>query len=161
MPEQVKCVLHNIKKGKSFGRWDVYNVAVTDERCIFALATAEMAKEAVRLINEQGKAEGKGFFSRWGDQLKTSLTYGEKYRNMAPDDILRENSTNFALAHSDIKKIQFKQKHTIEDKDALLRRILGEVTFETNKGKYSFESDGFPVNDIADMKQVLGDKVSS
>ncbi len=161
MPEQVRCILHNLKKPKSFGRWDLYNVAVTDERCIFALLTADMLKEATRLANEQGKVEGKGFFSRWGDQMKVSLFYGEKYRNIAPDDILRENSGNFTLANSDIKKVKFKQKHSIEDKDAILRRILGEITFETNKGKYSFESDGFPVNDIADMKQVLGDKVSS
>lgn len=161
MPEQVLSIVHNLKKGKSFGRWDVYNVAVTDQRCIFALVTGDMAKEAVRLANEQGKAEGKGFFDRWGDQIKISLFYGEKYRTWAPENILSENSANFAIAHSELLKVQFKQKHSIQDKGALIRRILGEVNFETTRGKYTFESDGFPENDIADMRRYLGDRVKS
>ena len=46
MSEQIKCVLHNIKKAKMFGQWDDYNVAVTDTRCIFAKLTGDLLKKA-------------------------------------------------------------------------------------------------------------------
>jgi hypothetical protein len=159
MTEQVLCVLHNVKKSKMLGRWDTYNVAVTSQRCIFAKLTAEMLKQAAADANKAGKEEGKGFFARWGDQLAASLTFGSRYLNMAPDDILKENPDNFSFAHEEIKAVKFREKHKLADKGSIIRRVYGEVTFDTTRGKTEYQMDGIPKDDIAAMKQVLGGKV--
>lgn len=160
MTEEIKCILHNIKKAKSFGRWDAFNVAITIDRCIFAQLTSEMLQKAANEANQQGKEAGKGFLSRWGDQMSATLKYGDRYLTMDPEAILRENSDNFALDNRSIKSIAFKQKHNIQDKDSLVRRIYGEVTFDTDKGKTTYQIDGMPLDDIAAMKMILGSIVS-
>ena len=159
MPEQVKYVLHNINKPKKFGTWDTCNVAVTDTRCIFAKLTSDLLKKAAAEANQKGKEEGKGFFSRWGDQMSATSKYGDRYLNMSADDVLKENPDNFAIDHTEIKAISFKQKQSVEDADKVIRRIYGEVTFDTNRGKTTYQMGGMPVNDIAAMRAVLGDKV--
>lgn len=159
MPEQVRCVLHNIKKPRMFGAPDTYNVAATDSRCIFARLTNDMLKKAAAEANRKGKEEGKGFFSRWGDQMAATLKYGDRYLAMPPEEIMKENRDNFAVDHRDIKSISFREKHTIEDANKILRRIYGEVTFDTVRGKTTYQLDGMPVADIAAMRSVLGDRV--
>jgi hypothetical protein len=159
MPEQVKCVLHNIKKTKMFGAGDAYNVAVTDSRCIFARLTADLLKKAALEANEKGKEEGKGFLGRWGDQIMATLTYGDRYLNMSADAVMQENKENFAINFTDIKGVSFKEKSRIKQPGQILVRIFGEVTFETNQGKNTYTIDSMPVDDIAAMKAVIGDKV--
>ncbi len=160
MSEHVVCVLHNVKKSKFLGRWDTFNVAVTGERCLFARLTSEMAKKAVEEANKQGKAEGKGFMARWGEQLQASLSYGNRYLGMAPDDILKENADNFALSNGDIERIEFREVRKKTDRGQSVRRVYGEVTFKTRSGKAAYELDGYPVDDIAALKTVFGDKVA-
>lgn len=157
--EQVRCVLRNIKKPKMFGAPDTYNVAVTDSRCIFARLTADMLKKAAAEANRQGKEEGKGFLSRWGDQMAATLKYGDRYLAMAPEDILKEDRGNFAIDHRDIKSISFHEKRRVEDAGKIIRRIYGEVTFDTTRGRTTYQVDGMPVDEITAMRAVLGDKV--
>ena len=159
MPEQVKCVLHNIKKSKMFGSWDAFNVAVTDSRCIFAKLTADLLKKAAAEANEAGKAEGKGFLGRWGDQMSATMGYGNRYMNYTPDQVLQETKDNFAINFTDIKSIDFKEKRRIQDAGKIIHRIYGEVTFDTARGKMVYMIDGMPVDDIAAMKVVIGGKV--
>jgi hypothetical protein len=158
MPETVKCVLHNIKKTKMFGTPETYNVAVTENRCIFAGLTADLLKKAAAEANEKGKEDGKGFLGRWGDQIAATMIYGDRYLNMAPDDVIRENPKNFSIGLNDIKSISFREKQRVQDK-SLLKRIYGEVTFDTNQGKTVYQIDGMPVDDISAMRVVLGEKV--
>lgn len=158
MLETIKCILHNIRKAKMFGTPETYNVAVTESRCIFAGLTADLLKKAAADANEKGKDEGKGFLGRWGDQIAATLTYGDRYLNMSPDDVMRENPKNFSINLNDIKNISFNEKTRVQDK-AMLKRIYGEVTFDTNQGKTTYQIDGMPVDDIAAMRGLLGNKV--
>ncbi len=157
--EQVRCVLHNIKKPKMLGAPDTYNVAVTDSRCLFARLTNDMLKKAAAEASQKGKEEGKGFLSRWGDQIAATLKYGDRYLAVSPEDILKENRDNFAIDHRDIKSISFHEKRRAEEAGKIIRRIYGEVTFETTRGRTTYQVDGMPVDDIASMRKVLGDKV--
>ncbi len=161
MSEQVRCVLHNIKKTKFLGRWDTYNVAVTEQRCIFAKLTNDMLKNAVTEASAQGKAEGKGFLARWGDQLQASLSYGNRYLSLAPDDILKENPDNFAVANEDVEAVCFREVRQKRPGQGgrVIQRVYGEVTFKTGKGKTEYALDTVPVDDIAALRKVLGDKV--
>jgi hypothetical protein len=159
MAEQVKCVLHNIKKSKMFGTPEAFNVAVTDSRCIFARLTADLLKKAAAEANEAGKAEGKGFLGRWGDQMAATMGYGNRYLNYTPDQVLQETKDNFAINFAEIKSIDFKEKRRVQDAGAVFHRIYGEVTFDTAQGKTTYLIDGMPVDDIAAMKTIIGGKV--
>ena len=159
MEEKVSFILYNIKKSKSLGRWDTYNVAVTERRCIFAKLTADMLKKAASAANAEGKAEGKGFLSRWSDQMQVSLSYGDRYLNMAPEDVLRENPENFALDNSEIVAVKFRQKHQKAEKKGMIERVSGEVTFESKGSKFTCAMDSYPSKDIEQMRQILGSKV--
>jgi hypothetical protein len=159
MQEQVKCVLHNIKKSRMFGTPEVFNVAVTDSRCIFAKLTADLLKKAAAEANEAGKAEGKGFLGRWGDQLSATMGYGNRYISYTPEQVLQETAGNFAVSFADIKSIDFKEKRRVQDAGKIIHRIYGEVTFDIAQGKTTYMIDGMPVDDIAAMKAVIGAKV--
>ena len=159
MEEKVLLVLHNIKKTKALGRWDTYNVVMTERRCIFAKLTADMLKKAASAANAEGKAEGKGLLSRWSDQMQVSLSYGDRYLNMAPEDVLRENPESFALENSEIVAVKFRQKHQKAEKKGMIERVSGEVTFESKQSKSTFAMDSYPNKDIEEMRKILGSKV--
>ncbi len=159
MPEQVKCVLHNIKKAKTFGTPETYNVAVTESRCIFARLTADLLKKTAAEANEAGKSEGKGFLSRWGDQITATLQYGDRYLTWTAEAVMQENKDNFSIDFGDIKSIDFREKRRMQDANKIISRVYGEVTFDTARGKTTYQIDGMPVNDIAAIKAVIGGKV--
>lgn len=159
MPEQIKCVLHNIKKTKMFGMVDAYNVAVTDTSCIFAKLTGDLLKKAAAEANQKGKEDGKGFFGRWGDQMSATLRYGDRYLTMLADEVMKETPDNFVVDIADIETISFKEKQRVSGAKDAIRRIYGEVTFDTKHGKTTYQIDGMPVDDIAAMRAVIGDKV--
>jgi len=159
MSEQIKSVLHNIKKSKMFGQWDAYNVAVTDTRCIFAKLTGDLLKKAAADANQNGKEEGKVFLDRWGDQMSATLRYGDRYLTMSAGEVLEETGDNFSVDNASIKSITFKEKTRRMDTNSPIKRIYGEVTFDTGRGKTTYQIDGMPVDDIAALKAVLGDKI--
>ncbi len=77
------------RRMKSLGRWDTYTGVVTNQRLIFAQMTNEMIKAAAQQSRDQAKAEGKGFLGQWGDQLKATWLYSQKYLTMPPQTICR------------------------------------------------------------------------
>jgi hypothetical protein len=80
-----------LRKPKSLGRYDAYTGVVTNERFIFAQLTSQMITDAATQAKNQAKAEGKGFFGQWGDQLKATTSYTQRYLSMNPDAILRDS----------------------------------------------------------------------
>lgn len=158
MSERVLCVLHNIKTAKAFSTPDAYNVAVTNYRCIFAKLTTELLNRAAAEANTQGQAQGKGFFARWGDQLSATLFYGDRYLGWPGEAVLAECPGNFAIEFTNIRSVTFREKRRYEQ-GQWITRINGEVTFDTTYGKYNYQLDSMPINDIAEMRGVMGNIV--
>jgi len=138
------------------GTPETYNVAVTESRCIFTGLTADLLKKAAAEANEAGKEEGMGFLGRWGDQITAP---GDRYLHMPPEDIMKENPKNYAVPLTNIKSISFYEKRKMKDAGSIIVRIYGEVVFDTARGKTTYQIDGMPVDDIAAMRKILGDKV--
>jgi hypothetical protein len=159
MSERVLCVLHNIKKAKTFGTPEAYNVAVTDYRCVFAKLTTELLKKAIAEAAAQSQAEGKGFLARWGDQITATLFYGDRYLGWPGEAVLQECPGNFAIDFTNIKSISFREKTRFRHPDQIITRIYGEVTFDTLQGKTTYQLDSMPLDDIAAMRGVLGNIV--
>ncbi|MDD5339415.1 MAG: hypothetical protein PHG35_08470 [Dehalococcoidales bacterium] len=159
MSERVLCVLHNIKSAKAFGTPDAYNMAVTNYRCIFAKFTADILKQASAEANAQGQAEGKGFFERWADQLTATLFFGNRYLGWPGEAVLAECPGNFAIEFTNIHRVTFREKRRYQEPGQIIVRIYGEVTFDTTFGKYTYQLDNMPVDDIAAMRGVMGNLV--
>ncbi|MBN1855925.1 MAG: hypothetical protein JW846_03120 [Dehalococcoidia bacterium] len=158
MSESVIGVVPTLKKGKSFGRWDTFTMVVTDSRSIFAQMTSDMLKQIGMEAQKQAKEEGKGFFARWGAQMKAHLSFSQRYLAMSPDETLGEYKDNFAIANSDIRSIKIRSKSQSSGNDDA-DRIVTEITIESPGKKLSYTMDSFS-NDTKNMlKSVFGDRV--
>ena len=95
---------------KSMGRYDSFVGVITSQRMIFARLTAEMMNQAVLQAREQAKAEGKGFFGQWKEQLKGTFGYADRYLTMSPQAILTETAENFAVSNEIISEVKIRLK---------------------------------------------------
>jgi hypothetical protein len=126
-----------LRKSKSLGRWDTYTGVVTSQRLIFAQMTSEMLKTATQQAREQGKAEGKGFFGQWAEQLKGIYGYAKRYLLMQPPAILAETMGNFALENNTISEIKLKERLIRENQQI----YEFEVQIHSTAGKYEYIMD--------------------
>jgi len=159
MSESVIGVVPTLKKGKSFGRWDTYTMVVTDTRSIFAQMTGDMLKQVIAEAQRRGKEEGKGFLARWGEQIKASLSFSQRYLDMSPEEALNETRGNFAIANSDIRSIKIRSKTQSSGNDDVDRTVT-ELTIEGAGKKLVYTVDSLS-NETKDMlKNVFADRVN-
>jgi hypothetical protein len=141
------------RKPKSLGRWDTYTGVFTSQRLIFAQMTSEMLKAAIQKSQDQAKAEGKGFFGQWSDQLKASWGYSQRYLSMPPQMILAETPGNFDLYNNIISEVKVKLKEHNEGQTRYF-----EVEFHSTVGKFEFHMD--ENSDFTGLlKKIYGDRV--
>lgn len=142
------------RRMKSLGRWDTFTgVVVTSQRLIFAQMTNEMIKAAAQQSRDQAKAEGKGFWGQWSDQLKATWWYSQKYLTMPPQAILAETPGNFELYNNTISMIEVKVD---QDQEGQTRGLKVEI--HSTAGKYEFiMSENSELTNL--LKQVYGDRV--
>ena len=159
MSDSVIGVVPTLKKGKSFGRSDTFTMVVTDERSIFAQITGDMLKQIAMEAQKQAKEEGKGFFARWGAQMKAHLSFSQRYLAMSPEEALSEGKDNFAIANSDIRSIKIRSKSESSGNDDA-DRIVTELKIEGAGKKLVYTVDSLS-NETKDMlKSVFGDRVN-
>jgi hypothetical protein len=152
--EKILGVVPNFKKSKSWGRWDTYSLVVTDQSFIFALMTSQMVKDAAAEAQKNAKEVGKGFFARWGDQIKSGFTLYQKYYNMPVESILEESKENFQLQLDNISKVIVKKKTGDEN-----LADTTEIKIETASGKQEYFIDGTSKEMVGLFEAVLGDKL--
>ncbi len=142
------------RRMKSMGRYDTYAGVVTTQRLIFAQLTADMINEASKQALAQAKAEGKGFFGSWGDQLKATFGYTKKYLTMPPQAILSETPGNFALYNNTISEVKF---HLKKDYEGHHHGFEVEVKSSVGNYKYAMDENGDFINIL---KQGYGNRVT-
>jgi hypothetical protein len=115
--------------------------------------TNEMVKAAAQQSKDQAKAEGKGFWGQWSDQLKATWGYSQKYLTISPQAILAETPGNFELYNNTISEIKV---NVDIDRQGQTRDLKVEI--HSTAGKYEFI-----MNENSDatnlLKQVYGDRV--
>ena len=127
-----------LRKPKSMGRWDTFTGVVTTNRLIFAQMTSQMLSDAAQQSRDQAKAEGKGFFGQWADQLRATFGYTKKYLAMPPQAILAETPGNFALDNNTISRINVHLKGAHHEHN---QRREFEIKFYSSTGTYEFRMD--------------------
>jgi len=158
MSEHVVGVVPTLKKGKSFGRWDTYTMVVTDTRSIFALMTSAMIQQIGREAQQRAKEEGKGFFARWGEQLKAHIGFSQRYLGMSPEEALNENKNNFLLNNDDIRTIKVRRKTKSRGGDDA-DYIVTEFTVEARGKKFQYEMESWNGEVHEMLKSVFGSRV--
>ena len=99
---------------KSWGRYDTYNLIVTDHRSIFSKLTNEMMNKTIQARRAKAESEGKGFFGKWKAQMQGFNTYTDYYQGMTPDQILHEGKENFSVDNSTIRGLKIKEESSDE-----------------------------------------------
>jgi hypothetical protein len=159
MEEKIIGLIPMLKKPKSFGRWDAYAVIITDQRTIFAQLTSRMLKDAAMEAQRKGKEEGKGFLSRWADQIKATTSYSERYLNIPPEEALHENPGNFGIPNQDIKFIQVKKRRSGWGQEN--EQTITEIKIESALKKETYHIDGYSGSLANMLKATFGDKVKT
>jgi hypothetical protein len=75
--------------------------------------TSGMVKQAAQMARDQAKAEGKGFFGQWSDEMQASFGFAKRYFSMAPSAILAETPGNFAVDNNTVSEVKIKRKQEI------------------------------------------------
>ncbi len=156
--EQILTAIPKANQPKSFGRRDTYTIICTDKRTIFAKLTNQMLKDAVKEAQQKGKEEGKGFFSRWGSQIQSTMNYHARYWEMSPDNILAETEGNFDISHASLIKLKAKKK--VHD-DENSYDVKTELKFESPQSKLKFMLDNYSKDTIETLRQVYGNKLQT
>ena len=76
---------------------------------------------AAQQARDHAKAEGKGFWGQWSDQLRATFGYINKYLTMPPQTILSETPGNFALPNNAISEIHVKHRNINKPSTRILR----------------------------------------
>ncbi len=142
------------RRMKSMGRYDSYTGVVTTQRMIFAQLTADMLNQAAKQARDQAKAEGKGFFGQWGDQLRGTFGYTNRYLTIPPQTILAETAGNFAIYNSTISEIKVHLKGQHQNDGP--REFEAEIQCSSGNYKYRM-AENSEFTDI--LKRVYGERV--
>ncbi|MCW3998864.1 MAG: zinc-ribbon domain-containing protein [Candidatus Bathyarchaeota archaeon] len=144
-----------LRRMKSLGRYDSYAGVVTSQRLIFAQITSQMVTDAAQQARDQAKADGKGFFGQWANQLKNTFGFTGRYLTMPPDAILSETPGNFALDNNSINEIKVHLKGGGYEQN---QRDEFEAEIRSSMGKYVFRMDkNSGHTDL--LKRAYGDRV--
>ena len=108
--EQIKTIIPNLSVYKSLGRFDNYNLIVTDRRSIFSKMTNEMMNKTIKARRDKAEAEGKGFFGKWKAQMAGFNTYTDYYEGMTPEQILVDHKENYFVDNSRIVGLEIRDK---------------------------------------------------
>lgn len=144
-----------LRKPKSLGRYDTFTGVLTSKQFIIAQMTGDMVKDAAMQARDQAKAEGKGFFGQWSDQLKSSFGYTKKYLTMQPFAIIAETPGNFAVNNDTIREIKLNLKNLGQQGS---HHHEFEVEIHSSAGKYEYRMD--ENSDFVDLlKKAYPDRV--
>lgn len=141
------------RRMKSLGRYDTFVGVVTNQRMIIAQITGEMVKASIQQARDKAKAEGKGFFGQWADQLKGSFGYTDRYLTLPHQTILNETPGNFALYNNTITEIKIRLKG---DDERAQQEFEAEI--KSTSGTYKFHmNENSQLTDL--LKRVYGERV--
>jgi len=141
-----------LRRMKSLGRYDAFTGIITSQRVILAVMTSQMLADAAKKAKEQAKAEGKGFFGQWNDQLSATIGYTQRYLTMDPNTALAETPGNVALNNTDVQEVKLDLKNRQGNQHEF------EVTFKSSVGNYSFRMDEREAFTNL-LKQAFGERV--
>ncbi len=128
-------VLNVNKKEGLLKRTNAFLVFFKD-RLVLAELTSERQKSESKKLSQKIKDEGTGFFKGSAAMVNYWANYGNKYYQMTPSDILREEPTNIEIHHTSISKFMFSKTETSRHTDNNTTSTTGGgLEIQYNNGK--------------------------
>jgi RNA polymerase subunit RPABC4/transcription elongation factor Spt4 len=155
--EEILGIIPNARKMKMMGMaWDTYTIVITGRRMVLAQLTQAMLNTAIAEAQARAKAEGKGFFGVWGDQMAASFGFARRYETLPPDVALAETPGNLAINNARITAIKVSVVRSNSD-DGTSNQL--RLNIESGDGRFEYiipEDDRLTTL----LKNVYGDRVS-
>ncbi len=111
-----------------------YSLIVTDHRLIFAKYSSELMKQ------EREKAvaglDDKGFFGRWKASVSSGFNFHERYYEMDPETILKEDEDNYEITPEEIESVKTKSGNWDLEHS---KSQANEMTIKWSGGKEKFK----------------------
>lgn len=120
------------------GASDIYTIVFTPNQVIMAKLTAEVLKDVQKRAQAQGKADGKGWLGRVGDQMRVFSSAHLRYFEMTPEQILAETPGNFAIAHATVAAVNIRLVNEPANYDQPGDPYDVEVVFNTSVGLFKY-----------------------
>jgi len=139
--EVVVIAVTGLKKPKSFGRWDTFNLLVTPQRLILAPLTGEAINKAVNEARDKAKGEGEGFWGQWGAQLGTSFRYADRFMGWTPEAVVADNPGSEVLHNDSVETVSLFRDRRGRGGEAV-EQVYYRLEIRTRGGFYKFEVDG-------------------
>lgn len=114
-----------------------YLVFYEDRIVVFKLMKKRQNEE-IKKLQKRLKDEGKGFFKSSAAMISFWSTFGDRFYNMDPEEVLSEERENFQIFNNDVSMIEFKQSLTIVDQDSQ-RQKMGQIKINTPSEKLKFQ----------------------
>lgn len=137
--EQILTIIPNLSVCKGWGRFEVYNLIVTEKRSIVSKLTNDMMKRTIQARRARAESEGKGFIGKWKAQMQGFNTYIDYYEGMSLDKILNENTENYSFENSSIQGLKIRND---TDDDGGASMYLVEI--QTNGKNLQFKTQYDP-----------------
>lgn len=142
MEEKVIGVIPNTSLKTGFLRSKRYTLVITDKRLIGALITKELMKKETQKRREQAKKEGRGRFKQFLAGAITGFVFANRYLEMDPDEIEKENPANFSIYPADVINTRLREGMVTEDEDGNTSQYPHSLVIQTRNKKYSFSFSG-------------------
>jgi hypothetical protein len=133
MEETLLGIIPNTHTGL-FGQ-KAFNLIITDKRLIAAALTSDMIKQAAKERSDESKAQGDGVLKRMAKTAFVGVDLYKRYYQMPLETIVSENSENFSLEPSMVKKISVKTGTYDQDNN---RSTPNEIHIKSTLGKHVF-----------------------
>lgn len=137
--EKVVGVIPNLKRKKGWFKSETVNLVFTGRRMIVAQLTSRMIQDESKRLNEQAKAEGKGFLSRMGTTAFAGVNFYKKYFDMNPEDIIREHADNYVFEKNQISGYKVDRGNQVMDDDGVYRGRPPKIKITAGGGKLEYK----------------------
>ena len=134
---RVIAVLAEAKMITPMGATDIYTIAFTPSQAIMAKLTGEVLTDFRKKVQAQGKAEGKGWLGRAGDQMRALGSAHLRYLEMTPEQILAETPGNFVIDHATVATVSIRLINEPISDDGSGDSYV-EVVFNTSGGWFKY-----------------------
>ena len=148
--EVVESAMTGLNKTSMF-RSKSHMLFVTPRRLMLVELTAKMLREAADEANRRGKEEGKGFFSRWKDQMGATMDYGSRFIGWTPGQIAAKFPDAQDIGYSSIGRIKFYSKDRGDSS-------IYEFEIEASGFKEKYQMASMNMDALRRIKQLTGNK---
>ena len=136
-------IIPAVSRKKNLMAVEGFNIIVTQRRMIFAVMTNDMVNQAAKQAGKEG-----GFFGGIINAATIGYTFYKRYLTMLPDAALAENTQNFAVELSQVRKIKITGEKEVDNyftMEANQNSIFehhqyqeGTISIQTAGGNYNF-----------------------